>query len=209
MNNHLKIIDFMSIVEKLCLVERDNLMSSGRQETDSDHIIKLSYLVMMVYPYLKTEVDYTKMLEMALIHDLVEARSGDYSLSAQTANPDLKVRKKKAEAEAAAYYKSILPRPLNEKIYDIFTEYEERQSREAKIVWCLDKLEANLQANRYKDGDVRYWGDCEGGDWYYTCAVTKKPLIEEVGEEILTDLEQAIIKISEGNIAKCGIKTCV
>lgn len=209
MQNHLKIIEFMKIVEKLCLVERDNLMSTGRQETDSDHIIKLSYLVMMVYPYLKTKVDYTKMLEMALIHDLVEARSGDYSLSAQTANPDLKEQKKKAEADAAAYYQSILPPPLNDKIYDIFMEYEQRQSMEAKILWCLDKLEANLQANQFRNGDVHYWADCENGNWYYTCAVTKKPQIQEIDEDILKDLEQAIIKISEENIAKCGIKTCV
>lgn len=208
MDNCLKIIEFMKIVEKLCLVERDNLMSDGRQETDSDHIIKLSYLAMMVYPFLKTKVNYTKLLEMALIHDLVEACSGDYSLSAQQADPDLRKQKKAAEKEAALYYRSILPAPLNDKIYDIFMEYEARQSSEAKILWCLDKLEATLQSNLYHDGDVRYWGKCENGEWYYINAVTKKPFIQEVGEEILMDFEQALIKMSEENMTKCGIKVC-
>ena len=203
-----KIIGFMKIVENLCQIERDNLMSGGRRETDSDHIMKLACLIMFLRPYLIREVDYVKMLEMALVHDMVEARSGDYSLSAQAGNPALREQKKKAETEAVEYYKSILPPPLNEKIYDLFMEYERRETDEAKIIWCLDKLEANLQANRFSDGDVRYWADCENGDWYYRCAVTEKPLVRELNEPVLTELEKAIISISKENIAKCGIKIC-
>lgn len=54
MKNALKIVEFMKTVEQLCLVERDNLMSSGRQETDADHIFKLAFLVLMIHPYLKS-----------------------------------------------------------------------------------------------------------------------------------------------------------
>lgn len=196
------------MVEKLCLVERDNRMSQGRRETDSDHILKLSFLVMMVNPYLKNKADYCRMLELALVHDLVEARSGDYSLSAQIANPDLRIQKAKAELDAINYYKSVLPHPLNERIYDLFMEYEERTTLESKVVYILDKIEANLQANQYNDGDVRYWADCEGGDWYYHCAVTKKSMVQDLGEEILIDLENAVIEISKRNIEKCGIQNC-
>ena len=113
MKNALKIVEFMKTVEQLCLVERDNLMSSGRQETDADHIFKLAFLVLMIHPYLKRPADCAKMLELALVHDLVEARTGDYSLSAQTARPELKARKKAAEKEAILYYRSVLPPPLN------------------------------------------------------------------------------------------------
>ena len=208
MNNALKIIDFMKIVEQLCLVERDNLMSSGRQETDADHILKLSFLVLMVHPYLNKPADCAKMLELALVHDLVEARTGDYSLSAQAECPELKARKKTAEKEAILYYRSVLRPPLNERVYGLFMEYEARETREAKLVWILDKLEANLQANRYHDGDIRYWADCENGDWYYQSAVTQKPQIAEQDEEILTELEKIIINISKENMERCGIRNC-
>ena len=197
MKNALKIVEFMKTVEQLCLVERDNLMSSGRQETDADHIFKLAFLVLMIHPYLKRPADCAKMLELALVHDLVEARTGDYSLSAQTARPELKARKKAAEKEAILYYRSVLPPPLNERVYGLFMEYEARETREAKLVWILDKLEANLQANRYHDGDVRYW------------AVAKKPQIAEQEEEILTELEEIIINISKENMEKCGIRSCM
>ena len=208
MNNALKIIEFMKIAEQLCLVERDNLMSSGRQETDADHIFKLAFLVLMVQPYLKHPADYGKMLELALVHDLVEARSGDYSLSAQMADPSLRAQKKAKEREAALYYQEILPPPLNDKIYDLFMEYETRQTREAKLVWALDKLEANLQANRFHDDDVRYWAECENGNIYYQMAVTKKTQIKDLDEEIISELEEAIIKLSEENIKKCNISLC-
>ena len=138
MKNALKIVEFMKTVEQLCLVERDNLMSSGRQETDADHIFKLAFLVLMIHPYLKRPADCAKMLELALVHDLVEARTGDYSLSAQTARPELKARKKAAEKEAILYYRSVLPPPLNERVYGLFMEYEARETREAKLVWILD-----------------------------------------------------------------------
>lgn len=196
---------FMDEVDHLCQVERDNLMVDGSKETDAGHIIKLAYLVMLVTPHLKRPVNYCRMLELALVHDLVEARTGDYSLSAQHARPGLKEEKRQREQEAAGYFRSILPEELGAKIYGLYSEYEEQQTDEAKIVWILDKLEANLQANRYNGGDVRYWAACEGGEWYYDSAVTPKPQISELGEDILAALETAIIALSRENIRKCNI----
>ena len=201
-NTTIKIINFMKTVEKLGLVKRDNLMSDGRPENDSDHILKLCYLVMMVHPYLKKETDYIKMLEMALVHDLVEAKTGDFSLSEQAHNPQLREMKKKKEMEAIEYYKAILPSPINEKIYNIFIEYEQRKTTEAQIVWILDKLEANLQANQYNGGDIRYWKDCPNGEMYYEYGITKKPLISELNEEILLEMEDMVITITKHNIEK-------
>lgn len=192
----------MKIVEKLGQIKRDNLMSDGRPENDTDHILKLCYLVLMVHPYLKQKTDYLKMLEMALIHDLVEAESGDFSLSAQACNPNLRTLKKQKEAKAIEHYKSILPAPLNQKIYDLFTEYEDRQTREAQIVWLLDKLEANIQANQYNGGDIRYWKDCPNGEMYYQYAITKKPLIAALDEDILSELQDFIIEVTRQNIRK-------
>lgn len=199
-----QIIDFMKVVEKLCLVKRDILMTDGKLESDADHILKLCYLVMMVSPYLQSKVDYTRMLEMALVHDLVEAQAGDCPLCSQ--NSELKALKKQKEQAAIEHYKSMLPVPLNDKIYDLFMEYENRQTTEAKLVWILDKLEAGLQSNQYNEGDIRYWANGENGDWYYKCATTAKPQIAESNEEILIELEKAIIAISQANIDKYSIK---
>ncbi len=209
MNTALQILEFMKIIEKLCLVKRDNLLSSGEAETDSDHIFKLTFLIMMIAPYLKHPADYTKMLEMALVHDIVEAKAGDISMSAQVYNPELKIIKKQKEQEAIEYYKTILPSPLNAKIHNLFMEYEERKTLESKIVWCLDKIDGNYQACLY--GDVNYWGECPNGHIYYEIASGKRPtsqaqMITDLDEEILKDLEEAVLKIAQNSMQKSGIK---
>ena len=76
----------------------------------------------------------------------------------------------------------------------------------AKVVWALDKLDANWQANLYNNGDVRYWGEYENGYVYYMVATTHKPQIAKMEEPILSELENRIIKIAQENMQKCGIK---
>ena len=161
---------------------------------------------MMIAPYLKTPVDYTKMLEMALVHDIAEGKTGDYTAANQIVNPNLKKEKKKKEDLAVKQIKAMLPTPLDKKIYSLYQEYEKKETIEAKIVSALDKMEANLQANQYKNGDVRYWKDCENGEEYYKLVLKKKDLITEIGEPILKDLENAIAELSLKNMKKYHIK---
>lgn len=201
-----KIINFMRALEEVCTVKRDVLLYDGSEENDAMHIFKLSFLVMLIAPYLKTPIDYTRMLEMALVHDIAEGKTGDYSAANQIAHPELKTEKQKRENQAIKELKNILPPPLNKKIYNLYLEYEKKETTEAQIVSVLDKLEANLQANQYKDGDIRYWKQCENGTEYYKIALQKKPMIAQLNEKILTELENAIIALSQKNMKKCRIK---
>lgn len=201
-----KIINFMRVLEELCVVKRDLLLYDGTIENDAMHVFKLSFLIMMIAPYLKQNVDYTKMLEMALVHDIAEAKTGDYTVANQISHPELKLEKAKREAAAIKELKAMLPAPLNKKVYDLYVEYERKETIEAKIVSALDKLEANLQANQYKNGDVRYWRECENGVEYYKMALAKKPLVAEIDESILSDLENAIIDMARRNMANNSIE---
>ena len=201
-----KIINFMRALEEVCVVKRDLLLYEGSTENDAMHIFKLSFLVMMIAPYLKTTVNYQKMLELALVHDIAEGKAGDYTLANQRVNPNLKKEKKKKETAAIKELKSMLPTPLNKKISALYQEYEKKQTIEAKIVSALDKLEANLQANQYQNGNVSYWKDCENGTEYYKMILEKKQTIAELNEPIITELEKAIISLSKTNMKKCQIK---
>ena len=196
----------MRALEEVCIVKRDLLLYDGSTENNAMHIFKLSFLVMLIQPYLKQDVDYTKMLELALIHDIAEGKTGDYTVANQIAHPELKKEKQLREAQAIKELKKMLPSPLNQKLDTLFEEYENKETLESKIVSMLDKLEANLQANQYHDGDVRYWKKCENGEEYYKMASQKKPMIKEIDEPIITELEKAIISLSQENIKKCKIK---
>ena len=201
-----KIVNFMRSLEEVCIVQRDLLLYNGLIENDAMHIFKLSFLIMLIRPYLKQEVDYTKMLELALVHDIAEGKAGDYTVANQIANPNLKEEKQLKEAKAIKELKKLLPPPLDKKIYNLYQEYEKKETLEAKIVSALDKLEANLQANQYKDGDVRYWKQCENGEEYYKMALQKKPIVAEINEKIITDLEKTIISLSSENMKRCKVK---
>lgn len=200
-----KIVHFMRVLEEVCVVKRDLLLFDGTTENDAMHIFKLSFLVMLIAPYLQHKVDYTKMLELALVHDIAEGKAGDYTAANQITHPEIKKEKMQKEAAAIKEIKSLLPAPLNKKIYDLYQEYERKETFEAKIVSALDKLEANLQANQYKNGDVRYWAQCENGIEYYKMALAKKPFVAELDESILVDLENAIIAMASDNMEKCHI----
>ncbi len=201
-----KIINFMRVLEEVCIVKRDLLLFEGTTEDDAMHIFKLSFLVMLIAPYLQKPIDYTKMLEMALVHDIVEGKTGDYTVANQLTNPNLKKEKKLKEAKAIKELKAMLPTPVDKKIYQLYQDYEQKKSREAKIVSVLDKLEANLQANQYQDGNVTYWEQCENGAQYYKIVLQKKKLVEEIEEPIITELEKAIIKLSKENMINCKIR---
>jgi putative hydrolase of HD superfamily len=201
-----KIAKFMHALEEVCIVKRDLLLFDGSTENDAMHIFKLSFLVMLIAPYLQGKADYTKMLELALVHDIAEGKAGDYTVANQLTNPELRKEKATKEAAAMKELKSLLPPPLNTKISALYREYEKRETREAKIVAALDKMEANLQANSYHNGDVRYWKDCENGEQYYKLVLQKKPLVQDIDEKILTELEELIIRISKENMKKHKIR---
>lgn len=200
------LLEFMDIVEKLALVKRDNRLSDGTPETDADHIVKLCYLLLVIFPHLEKNYDYGKALLLSLFHDLPEALSGDVPLSAQIRYPELKALKKEKEEAAIKTIRNLLPPPLNQQVYELFAEYENAQTAEAELIKVLDKLESTLQSNLCRDGDVRYWAECDCGDWYYVNAITPRPKVCQLAEPVVSALEDEIIRISRANMVACGIK---
>lgn len=204
------IMDFLHIVDKLGLVRRDIKNLSGEEESDCDHILKLSFLTQLVGPHLQMPVDSLKMLELALVHDLVEAECGDIPLCAQHGDDNLKELKKQNEQAAIERYRKMLPSPVGDKIYNLFMEYENKTSREAKVVYVLDKLEASFSSCRFGDGDIRYWGAGDNGDWYYRSAMNgetpEKKMLSILEEPILNQLEAMALTNCRRAIKKSEIK---
>lgn len=205
-NNIAKVLEFMKVLDKVCLVKRATLLSDGTSETDSSHSFKLAWLLMMIYPYLQHRYNYTRLLELALVHDISEAENGDCPKSVQRAHPEMKKLKDLQEAAAMQKYRDLLPLELGPRIYDLWREYEDKQTPESRLVTALDKIDANLQANQHKNGDVRYWLECEDGSQYLTINTEKKQVVAVLNEPIVEDLENAVIALSLENLKKCDIK---
>jgi putative hydrolase of HD superfamily len=205
-NKIAKILEFMKVLDKVCLVKRATLLSDGTSETDSSHSFKLAWLLMMIYPYLQHKYNYTRLLELAIVHDIAEAETGDCTKAVQRAHPEMKKLKDAAELVAMQKYRDLLPEELGTRIYDLWREYEDKKTPESRLVTALDKIDANLQANQHKNGDVRYWLECEDGAQYLTINTEKKQVVAVLDEPAVEALEDAIIALSLKNLRDCGIK---
>ena len=200
-----KIFEFMRVLDKVCLVKRATLLSDGTVETDSSHTFKLAFMIMLIYPYLKHKYNYARLLELALAHDIAEAETGDYPKAMQRAHPEIKVKKDAAEKMAIERYAEMLGENSGNKIRELYNEYEAKKTPEAKLVSALDKVDANMQANFYHDGDVRYWTEYEDGEQYYKISTEKKAIVAELNEPIVEALENATINMALTNMKKIGI----
>lgn len=137
-----KTLEFLKEIDKFKEINRViTLPKLNRMETSAEHSWHLAMFIMVYKDYLPKELDYAKMLELALIHDLVEIYAGD------TFTFDYEARKDKKEREEKAAKKlfSILPKELEEKFHYLFDEYENRTSKEAQIVYSFDKLHPMMQ----------------------------------------------------------------
>lgn len=204
-NRIAQIFDFMRVLDKVCLVKRATLLSDGTAETDSSHTFKLAFMIMLIYPYLKHKYDYGHLFELALVHDIAEAEVGDYPKALQRAHPEIKAKKNAEEKAAMVRYSALLPEPMKRKIWDLYEEYEAKQTPEAKLVTALDKVDANMQANFYKGG-AGYWAEYEDGEQYYKINTEKKACVAVLNEEIVEALEEGTIELALDSMAECGIK---
>merc|ERR1711862_1051506 len=134
-------------------------------ESDADHMHRCAMLALMVGQpadprddyssnemtrYHPDRVDTTKLLRMALTHDVCEALAGDLT-------PFCKGIDKKHEKENAAMTKirSTVGDPLGKELYDLWLEYEQQQTTEALLCKDIDKFEMVVQAYEYEKEHLR------------------------------------------------------
>ncbi|MPN08760.1 hypothetical protein SDC9_156045 [bioreactor metagenome] len=94
-------------------------------------------MAMMLYEYSKVPVDVLQVIKMVVIHDLVEIYAGD------TYCYDEKGYEDKAEREERAAEKlfGMLPGDQSEEIWNLWREFEELKTSEAKFAACLDRVQ--------------------------------------------------------------------
>ncbi|MDO8593172.1 MAG: HD domain-containing protein [bacterium] len=191
-----KILQFLKFSSKLKSQKRTIKLSGERQESVADHSWQVCLLVLLVQPYLKNEVEIFKALKMALIHDLAEAEIGDIPHGVTATNRKIKLQKRKDEEREMKKIKKMIGGKLGAEFYDLWSEFETGQTREAKLVRALDSLEANQQSIRF---DVDYWDD-----YFYSIALTKAEKHCR-HEDILCKLNSLITTGMETEFRKIGL----
>lgn len=138
--NPKELIEFLKILEKLKCNTRHNWTTSKRQESVAEHSWRLAVLAMLMEPDF-SDLDMNKVIRMCLIHDWGEAVTGDIPAFVKTDNDEA------VEEEAIRSLLEKLPQSLNAPLSSLFEEMSLLQSKEARLVKSLDKIETLIQHN--------------------------------------------------------------
>src|SRR6185436_6911539 len=148
------ILKVLTLAERLKFELRHSYTSNGRQESVAEHTWRMSLMAVLIEPLLKQKVDTSRLLKMIIIHDLVEAEAKDVSALDVLRNPAIKIQKAKQEEQAIQNLREALKDTNGQEIYDLFHEFENKQTYEAQVANALDKMEAQLQHN---EADISTW----------------------------------------------------
>ena len=137
---------FLGMISVLKLTERTGWAQRGVpgvRETIGAHSFGVTLLVWLLAA--ESGVDTEKAVKMALVHDLLEAFTGD--LTPKDVSLEEKHRRERAALPSLA---KTLPKEIEQEVMDLIQEYLAAQSEEVRLVEKADKLDTALQAGSYE-----------------------------------------------------------
>ncbi len=161
------IIKFMCEVMRLKAVPRTGWLLRGVRDVESvaDHSFGVAFTAMLLTDQAQRqglEPNIEKVLRMALLHDLTEARTGDLP---NTIKRYFDKEALHAAGEQIADEMLSGLGAIGEEYLLLLQEYEERISLESRIVKAADKLDLLLQAREYEKGGAQslheFWKSSE------------------------------------------------
>ncbi|NWL88978.1 MULTISPECIES: HD domain-containing protein [unclassified Paenibacillus] len=144
----LKQIEFIKEIDKLKhILRRTVLMDGSRQENDAEHTWHLAMMAMVLLEHTPEPPNLAKVLNMLLIHDIVEIDAGDTFAYDAAGHED----KQEREMKAAERIFGLLPEDQKQELIALWLEFEQRQSQEAKYAVAIDRIQPLLH-NYYTGG---------------------------------------------------------
>jgi putative hydrolase of HD superfamily len=141
-------IAFLLELDKLKSVFRRSYIQGGlRRENDAEHSWHLALAALILAEHADEPVDILRVIQMGLIHDLVEIDAGDTFLYDEEGMEDKAGR----EQCAADRIFGLLPGEQSGRLRALWEEFEARQSAEARFAAALDRL-LPLMHNYFSEG---------------------------------------------------------
>lgn len=136
---------------KLKNIYRANSVGN-RKESSAEHtwsaLMLADYFIDKIY----VKIDRLKVFELLMYHDVVEIEAGDIPIH----HVEKRKNKKINELKALEKLKKELPTKTGKKLSDLFIEFEESDSVEAKFAKIIDAFDAIIHELDYKE-DWKCW----------------------------------------------------
>eukprot|EP00794_Sanderia_malayensis_P012264 gene12265-13529_t len=158
------VLEFLMLVGQLKNVKRTGWINHEVKSPESvaDHMYRMAIMTFLLKNDNK-EIDSTRCLKLAVVHDLAECIVGDITPS----DPMGKEEKHRREKQAMEHLASLVSMEVGselQELYEVsacsFLEYENQATDEARAVKDLDRFEMILQAFEYEKAESRF-GDLQ------------------------------------------------
>jgi len=118
------------------VIRRSYLVDASRLENSAEHSWHLALMALVLQEHANEEVSLLRVLQMVVIHDLVEIDCGDTYLFDDAAQAGKLAR----EELAAARLFGLLPPDQAAEFYALWQEFEARETADARFANALDRL---------------------------------------------------------------------
>jgi putative hydrolase of HD superfamily len=164
---------FLAEADALKTVNRATTLCDGsRPENSAEHSWHLALYALVLADHAAPGVDLSRVIQMLLLHDLVEIDVGDVPIHSASGNAHASAMIQAAEAQAARRLFDILNNDISGKLHNLWQEFEAAETPDAIFAKSLDRVQpvmANLMSG--------------GGSWI-EYQVTADQLFTRVGTKI-------------------------
>ena len=145
---------FLVEADKLKNILRRTLLTDGsRRENSAEHSWHLALAAMVLEEYATAPVELARVLRMLVVHDVVEIDAGDTFAYDKSGN----ATKEERERRAAERIFGILPQEIGGELRELWEEFEEHATPEAKFAHAVDRIQPFLQNRALKGGTWRIY----------------------------------------------------
>jgi putative hydrolases of HD superfamily len=182
-------LQFILEADRLKGVQRRSyLADASRLENAAEHSWHLALMALVLGEHADEGISLLRVLQLVLVHDIVEIDAGDTYLYDEVGNND----KAEREERAAARIFGLLPPHQGEALYELWQEFEARETADARFANALDRLMPLLHnyhtgGRAWKEHGIRgdqvrqrlaTMGDGSSGLWAYAQTIIEAAIAE-------------------------------
>ena len=138
-----EILTFLKRSNKLKSVQRYSASLSKNGDTTAEHSWQLTFMVFVIATECNLKINLSRAMALALVHDLAESVTGDIDAYEQIVKGE-KLVQDKYEKERLAMKAITKNLSFGKEILNLWNEYGDHKTLEAKFVAALDGIEAYI-----------------------------------------------------------------
>lgn len=142
------ILDFLMLIGKLKHLKRTGWVREKIPdcETVAGHMYRMGIMSFMLDSATSANINKDRCIKMSLVHDMAECIVGDLTPWCGVSKDE----KRQREQDAMELLCSFVSEEVGKEFKELFQEYEDQQTVEAKAVKDLDRFDMILQAYEYE-----------------------------------------------------------